>query len=31
MKSDATVNYLIEHLIRSAKIKINEEVIKGGA
>lgn len=31
MKSDAMVNYLIDHLMRNAKIEINEEIIKGGA
>lgn len=31
MKSDTMVNYLIEHLMRRGKIKVNEEVIKGGA
>lgn len=31
MKSDTMVNYLIEHLMRKSKIKVNEELIKGGA
>jgi len=30
MKSDTMVNYLIEHLMKKSKIKVNEEVIKGG-
>ncbi len=30
VKSNAVVNYFIESLLRKAKIKVNEEVIKGG-